>query len=119
MAIRSESSQPASSRWTDSRQVRTRRYEPTAVYALANTLKREGVDLHNLPGPWRPIRRALRRPGRNAERAVPIVTNGTVEIAVDTGEHAADLSGFLNSAGLEHLDPVPNLRPPDQDLVRE
>jgi hypothetical protein len=96
-----------------------RRYEPTALYALARTLKRDGVDLHNHPGPWRPIRRGLRRPGRNAERTVPIVTNGTVEIAVDTAEHAADLSGFLNSAGLDHLEPVPNLRPPDQDLVRD
>jgi hypothetical protein len=99
--------------------IRTRRYEPTAVYALADTLKSEGVDLHNLPGPWRPIRRALRRPGRNAERAVPLITNGAVQIAVDTAEHAADLSGFLNSVGVEHLEPVPNLRPPDQDLVPE
>jgi hypothetical protein len=96
---------------------RIRRYEPVAVYALANTLKREGVDLHNVPGPWRPTGRLLRRPGRNAERTVPIVTNGTTEIAVDTAEHAADLSGFLNSAGLDRLDPVPNLRPPEQDLL--
>jgi hypothetical protein len=111
MALGSESS--------DSRQILKRRYEPTAVYALADTLKQEGVDLHNLPGPWRAIRRALRRPGRNAERSLPIITNGTVEIAVDTAEHAADLSGFLNSAGVEYLDPVPQLRPPDQDLVPE
>jgi hypothetical protein len=96
---------------------RPRRYEPEVVYAMADSLKREGLDLHNVSGPWRPIRRALRRPGRNAERDVPIVTNGVVEIAVDTAEHAADLSGFLTSAGLDHLDPVPNLRPPDQDLV--
>jgi hypothetical protein len=107
MAIQSESSK------------RTRRYEPVTVYALANTLKREGVDLHNLPGPWHPAGRILRRPGRNAERILPIVTNGTVEIAVDTAEHAADLSGFLNSAGLDHLDPVPNLRPPKHDLVSD
>jgi hypothetical protein len=119
MAIRSEFSDSAPSKSAHSHRARPRRYEPVAVYALANTLKREGVDLHNFPGPWRPIRRVLRRPGRNAERAVPIVTNGSVEIAVDTAEHAADLSGFLNSAGLEHLDPVPNLRPPEQDLVRE
>lgn len=119
MVIHSESSESAASKWTHRRQVHTRRYEPTAVYALANTLKRDGVDLHSFPGPWRPIRRVLRRPGRNAERAVPIVTNGTVEIAVDTAEHAADVSGFLNSAGLEHLVPIANLRPPNQDLVRE
>jgi len=118
MAMRSESSESAPS-GSYSRQVRTQRYEPTAVYALANALKREGVDLHNHPGPWRPIRRALRRPGRNAERAIPIVTNGSVEIAVDTAERAVDVSGFLNSAGLKHLDPVPGLRPPDQDLIRE
>lgn len=114
-----EPSESAPSRWPHRHEVRTRRYEPTAIYALANSLKRNGVDLHNLPGPWRPIRRALRRSGRNAEQAVPIVTNGTVEIAVDTAEHAADLSGFLNSAGLEHLDPIPKLRPPVQDLLRE
>ncbi|MGH7584670.1 MAG: hypothetical protein ACREMH_00315 [Gemmatimonadales bacterium] len=100
-------------------QVRTRRFEPTSVYVLAERLEREGVELRALHGPWRPIRRALRRPGRNAERAIPIVTNGTVEIAVDTAEHAADLSGFLNSAGLDHLEPVPNLRPPEEDLVRD
>jgi hypothetical protein len=115
----SASFEPVPSRRPHGPQVRTRRYEPTAIYALANTLKREGVDLHNLPGPWRPIRRSLRRPGRNAEKSVPIVTNGRVEIAVDTAEHAADLSGFLNSAGLEHIDPVPKLRPPDQDLLGE
>jgi hypothetical protein len=99
--------------------MRKRRYEPEVVYAMADSLKREGFDLHSVRGPWRPILRALRRPGRNAERAVPIVTNGAVEIAVDTAEHAADLSGFLNSTGLDHLNPVPNLRPPDDDLVRE
>jgi hypothetical protein len=87
------------------------------MYAMAEHLRRTGVNLHNLDGPWRPIRRLLRRPGRNAETAIPIVTNGVVYIAVDTAEHAADLSGLLNSAGLDHLDPVPNLRPPDQDLV--
>jgi hypothetical protein len=96
---------------------RTRRYEPEVVYAMADSLKREGLDLHNVSGPWRPTLRALRRPGRNQEHEVPIVTNGVVEIAVDTAEHAADLSGFLNSAGLDHIDPVPNLRPPQRDLV--
>ena len=89
------------------------------MYVLAEHLRREGLDLHNARGPWRALRRPLRRPGRNSERAIPIVTNGVVEIAVDTAEHAADLSGFLNAAGLDHLDPVPNLRPPDADIVRD
>ena len=109
-----ESASPISSRAV---RARPRRYEPEVVYAMADNLKREGLDLHNVRGPWRPILRALRRPGRNAEVEMPIVTNGMVEIAVDTAEHAADLSGFLNSAGLDHLDPVPNLRPPHDDLV--
>jgi hypothetical protein len=87
------------------------------VYALAEKLRREGVELHEYPGPWRPVRRLLRRPGRNAERTIPLVTNGIVDIAVDTAEHAADLSGFLNSSGVDHLDPIPNLRPPEQDLA--
>ena len=99
-------------------QLRTRRYEPVGVYRIAEQLRHEGPELTQDEGPWRPARRSLRRPGRNAERSIPIVTNGIVEIAVDTSEHAVDLSGFLNAAGVDHLDPVPNLRPPDQDLLR-
>ena len=110
-----ESSHPTGRR---RRLARPRRYAPTPVYALAEDLKRQGVDLRRCQGPWRPIRRRLRRPGRNAEPAIPIVTNGVVEIAVDTAEHAVDLSGFLNAAGVDHLDPIPNLRAPDQDLLR-
>ena len=118
MTTRGESSKSATPQRRRNQQLRTRRYEPTPLYALAKDLKRVGVELDK-HGPWRPMRRPLRRPGRNAERAIPIVTNGVVEIAVDTAEHAVDLSGFLNSAGLEDLNPVPNLRPPDQDLARE
>lgn len=95
---------------------RVQRYEPTVLYMLAERMKHEGVPLHRIPGPWRPARRSLRRRGRNAEREIPLVTNGAVDIAVDTAEHAVDLSGFLNAAGVHHLDPVPNLRPPEGDL---
>jgi hypothetical protein len=94
-----------------------RRYEPTPVYALAEELKRAGVELHLIRGPWRPIRRPLRRPGRNAQEAIPIVTNGMTEVAVDTAEHAVDVSGLLNWCGVDHLEPVANLRPPSQDLA--
>jgi hypothetical protein len=100
-------------------QVRLRRYEPTPVYVLAEDLKRAGVQLQRVHGPWRPIRRLLRRPGRNAQKAIPIVTNGVNELAVDTAERAADISGLLNWCGVDHLDPVPNLRPPDQDLAHD
>jgi hypothetical protein len=115
MASPSESSLSSPRR---SERARTRRYEPTPVYALAEDLKRQGHDLRTFEGPWRPSRRGLRRPGRNAERAIPIVTNGVVEIAVDTAEHAVDLSGFLNAAGVDNLDPVPNLRVPDKDIFQ-
>lgn len=119
MSTQDESSEstPRATRRRRVQQARTRRYEPTGVYALAAQLKREGIELNEFPGPWRPVRRPLRRPGRNAERAIQLITNGVVEITVDTAEHAADLSGFLNSAGVDHLDPVPNLRPPEQDLA--
>ncbi len=119
MATPGESFKLAPATRRDTQERRTRRYEPTPAYELADKLKREGIDLHTRHGPWRPVRRLLRRPGRNAERAIPVVTNGVVEIAVDTAEHAADLSGLLNCAGLDSLDPVPNLRPPDQDLAHE
>jgi hypothetical protein len=114
MANPSESSHSRSHR---RERARTRRYAPTPVYALAEHLKGEGLDLRSYEGPWQPSRRRLLRPGRNAERAIPIVTNGIVEIAVDTAEHAVDLSGFLNAAGVDHLDPIPNLRVPDQDIL--
>jgi hypothetical protein len=98
--------------------LRTRRYVPDAVYAVAERLKSLGIEFRKSTGPWRPSLIALLRPGRNAERSIPIVTNGVVEIAVDTAEHAVDLSAFLNTAGVEHLDPIPNLRPPHQDVLR-
>jgi hypothetical protein len=98
-------------------QAHLRRYEPTPVYVLADELKRAGVDLHLVHGPWRPIRRPLLRPGRNAQKAIPIVTNGVTEVAVDTAEHAVDVSGLLNWCGVDQFEPVPNLRPPDQDLA--
>jgi hypothetical protein len=96
---------------------RSRRYEPTPVYVLAEHLKREGVELQKVHGPWHPIRRLLRRPGRKADKAIPIVTNGETELAVDTAERAADVSGLLNWCGIDRLEPIPNLRPPRQDLA--
>ena len=119
MPVNNDRSHPSSPDRGRTRSARGRRYEPTPIYHLAERLKRQGVKLHKIPGPWHPARYTLRRPGRNAERTIPIVTNGVVEIAVDTAEHAVKLSGFLNSAGLDHLDPIPNLRPPDQDLIRD
>ena len=91
---------------------RRRRYEPTAVYHLAESLRRRGVDLASRSGPWRAIGRALRRPGRNRIPVLPIVTNGDAQVMVDTMEHARDLAGLLNWCGIEELDPVPDLVPP-------
>ncbi len=96
---------------------RTQRYVPQGVYVLAERLKREGVELSMIRGAWHPVRRALARPGRNHEKAIPVVTNGVAVIAVDTAERAADLSGFLNWCGVHHLEPVANLRPPEQQKL--
>ncbi len=95
-----------------SRTDRRRRYEPTAVYHLADSLRRRGVDLASRAGPWRAVGRALRRPGRNRIPVLPIVTNGDAQVMVDTMEHARDLAGLLNWCGIEELDPVPDLVPP-------
>jgi hypothetical protein len=121
MVLQDDSSMPAPPYAQRHRtgQVGVRRYEPTPVYALAEHLKREGVELQKVRGPWRPIRRPLRRPGRNAEKAIPIVTNGVAEFAVDSAERAADLSGLLNWCGVDHLEPFPNLRPPGHDLAQD
>jgi hypothetical protein len=98
-------------------QLRPQRYEPTPVYALAEYLKRKGVDLPHIRGLWRSMLRPLRRPGRNADRVIPIVTDGVVELAVDTIQRAMDVSGFLNWCGVSHLEPVSKLQPPHQDLA--
>ena len=98
---------------------RLRRYEPRAAYALTDLAKRRGVPLRRMRGPWRPGRRPLVRPGRNSSSAIPVVTNGVTDLAVDTAERAADLSGFLNWCGIDELNPVDGLTPPRKDLAAE
>lgn len=93
------------------------RYEPTPVYVLADFLKCKGVDLARIRGPWHVMKRLLRRPGRNHDREIPIVTNGVTQLAVDTTERADDISGFLNWCGLADLNLIPSLQPPLQDLA--
>lgn len=91
---------------------RRKRYEPSAIYHLADSLRRQGIDLATRSGPWRAVARALQRPGRNRDPMIPIVTNGLAQVMVDTMEHARDLAGLLNWAGVDELDPVPDLVPP-------
>jgi hypothetical protein len=91
---------------------RRRRYQPTAIYELAESLRRQGVDLATRSGPWRAIARALDRQGRDRLPILPIVTNGLAQVMVDTMEHARDLAGLLNLCGVDDLDPVPDLIPP-------
>ena len=91
---------------------RRRRYEPTVVYRMAERAKAHGVDLMAAEGPWRHGQRALREPGRNGPSMIPIVTNGQTEVMVDTIEHALDVAGLLNWAGVEELEPDIDLRPP-------
>jgi len=95
-----------------------RRYQPVTAYALADQLKRKGVELSSVEGPWRVAGRTLQRPGRNRLPLIPLVTNGRTEVMVDSMQHAADLSGFLNWCGLDHLNPVADLTPPPDDVLR-
>ena len=88
------------------------RYEPVVVYQLAERAKANGVDLSQAEGPWRADARALQRPGRNSLDSIPIVTNETTAVMVDTAEHASDVAGLLNWCGIADLEPVPELSPP-------
>jgi hypothetical protein len=91
---------------------RRHRYQPVVAYRLAEGLKREGVELAAVEGPWRPGGRTLNRRGRNRLHIIPVVTNGETEVMVDTMEHAVEVSGLLNWCGVDHLEPVPDLTPP-------
>jgi hypothetical protein len=95
-----------------------RRYQPFTAYALAEKLKRNGVELSSMEGPWRVAGRTLHRPGRNRLNLIPLVTNGSTEVMVDSMQHAADLSGFLNYCGVENLNPVADLTPPPDEMLR-
>ena len=94
-----------------------RRYQPTAAYALAERIKRNGVDITAAEGPWRAGVRPLLRPGRNRLGVIPLVTNGRTEVMVDSMEHAVDVSGLLNWCGLEDLNPVSDLSPPPPESL--
>ena len=110
---RHRSVSPASTRGRNARATeRRQRYRPTAVLELADSLKRQGVDLASRAGPWRAVERPLLRPGRNQLGVLPIVTNGLAQVMVDTMEQASDLAGLLNMSGVDDLDPVPDLVPP-------
>jgi hypothetical protein len=90
------------------------RYVPTAAYTLAEYVKRMGVKLAQLKGPWRSAEHPIPAHDRNAPQAIPIVTNGQTEMMVDTMEHAIDLAGFLNWCGVHHLRPVRDLMLPPE-----
>lgn len=89
------------------------RYEPTVVYMLAEQARRSGVDLGAVPGPWRVSERQLTRPGRQSLDRIPVITNEQTEVMVDTMERAADVAGLLNWCGVDHLEPIPELVPPE------
>ena len=88
------------------------RYEPVAVYYLAEQAKAGGVDLEQADGPWRTGLRKLSRPGRRSLDNIPLITNEQTEVMVDTMEHAVEVAGLLNWCGVHELDPVPELAPP-------
>ena len=89
-----------------------RRYEPTVVYQLAARLRASGVDLDRARGPWRVYERRAARPGRASREAMPVITNESTELVLDTREHAVDVAGLLNWCGVHQLEPVPGLTPP-------
>ena len=90
------------------------RYEPVVVYMLAEQARESGVNLDEAAGPWRPSSKELPRPGRKSLDVIPVVTNEHTEVMVDTMEHAVDVAGLLNWCGVDELNPVPDLAPPDK-----
>ena len=90
------------------------RYEPRAVYRLAEDAKSRGVDLGGIAGPWRPGRRRIRPRGRTSLHEIPVVANDHTAVMVDTDQRAADVAGLLNWCGVYELDPVPELTPPSE-----
>ena len=94
---------------TRSTEERRMRYEPSAIYHLADSLRRQGIDLATRSGPWRAVARALQRPGRNRLPVVPIVTNGLAQVMVDTMEHARDVAVVARQLHAHVVDATGNL----------
>ena len=88
------------------------RYEPAVLYHLAERTKTRGVDLTQAEGPWRAESRIIEHPGRASLDSIPVVTNETTAVMVDTEQHALDVAGLLNWCGVHDLEPVPELTPP-------
>jgi hypothetical protein len=70
-------------------------------WSLLRSLMREGLAAGPRPdqlqeGPWQVGQRALRKPGRNGLRFIPLVTRGNTEIMMPTPEEAENLVAFLN-----------------------
>lgn len=84
-----------------------------AVYRLAERAKASGIALDQVDGPWRADERTVIRPGRDSLHTVSIITNECATLMVDTAEHAADVAGLLNWCGVNALEPVPALVPPE------
>ena len=99
------------------RQERRQRYQPRAMYVMADQLRRQGVEFVTSSGPWTAVAQALGRPGRARQSVLPIVTNGVTQLMVDTLEHARDVAGLLNWSGVSDLNPVPDLIPPPELLL--
>jgi hypothetical protein len=84
------------------RQPRTRERRD---WSLLRSLVREGLAIapradQLQEGPWSVGQHALRRPGRNGLRFVPLVTRGRTEIMMPTPEDAENLVAFLNWCGM-------------------
>ena len=82
------------------------------VLSFAERVKRMGIKLRVIRGPWHTDEQAVPRSDRDAVDIIPVVTNGRTSMMVDTLEHAVDLAGLLNWCGIKQLNPVAALRLP-------
>jgi hypothetical protein len=79
------------------------RHQPTVLLRLLDQMRAGGMDFRSQAGPWFTGRRALKRPGRGGEAAIPVVRRGYVSVMVDTAAEAEELAGLLNWCGAPEL----------------
>ena len=80
------------------------RLPPSAVYQILDEVKKAGLELLTMRGPWTVGSVPLGRRGRAGATMVPSVECGATLLRIESEERARELAGLLNWCGVQEED---------------